>query len=52
LDPFLGAGRNPDIETHTVDIFIARLQKYFEDNPTNPVYIKGIRGAWYTFAAE
>jgi two-component system alkaline phosphatase synthesis response regulator PhoP len=43
---------NPDIETRTIDIFIARLRKYFETDPTNPVYIKSIRGAGYTFVGE
>lgn len=41
---------NPDIETRTVDIFIARLRKYFETDPANPVYFKSIRGAGYTFS--
>jgi len=40
---------NPEIETRTVDNFIARLRKYFEDDPSNPVYIKSIRGVGYTF---
>jgi DNA-binding response OmpR family regulator len=40
---------NPKVETRTVDIFIARLRKYFEPNPSNPVYFKSIRGAGYTF---
>ena len=40
---------NPDIETRTVDIFISRLRNYFEDNPSNPVYIKSVRGAGYIF---
>ena len=40
---------NPDVETRTVDNFIARLRKYFEDDPSNPVYIKSIRGAGYLF---
>jgi len=40
---------NPDIETRTVDIFIARLRKYFESDPANPVYFKSIRGAGYMF---
>ena len=40
---------NPEVETRTVDIFIARLRKYFEPDPSNPVYIKSIRGAGYTF---
>jgi DNA-binding response OmpR family regulator len=40
---------NPEVETRTVDIFIARLRKYFESDPSNPDYIKSIRGAGYTF---
>jgi len=40
---------NPDIETRTVDNFIARLRKYFEEYPSNPVYIKSVRGAGYMF---
>jgi len=40
---------NPDIETRTVDIFIARLRKYFEPDSSNPVYFKSIRGAGYMF---
>jgi DNA-binding response OmpR family regulator len=43
---------NPDIETRTVDIFIARLRKYFEPDHSNPVYFKSIRGAGYTFTGE
>jgi two-component system, OmpR family, alkaline phosphatase synthesis response regulator PhoP len=40
---------NPEIETRTVDIFIARLRKYFELDPENPVYIKSVRSAGYLF---
>jgi len=40
---------NPDIETRTVDNFIARLRKYFEVDPSNPVYIKSVRSAGYVF---
>jgi DNA-binding response OmpR family regulator len=40
---------NANIETRTVDIFIARLRKYFEIDPANPVYFKSIRGAGYMF---
>jgi DNA-binding response OmpR family regulator len=43
---------NPEVETRTVDIFIARLRKYFESDPTNPIYIKSIRGAGYLFTEE
>jgi len=40
---------NPEVETRTVDIFIARLRKYFEPDPTNPIYFRSIRGAGYMF---
>jgi DNA-binding response OmpR family regulator len=43
---------NPEIETRTVDNFIARLRKYFEDDPANPVYIKSVRSAGYIFSVE
>jgi len=36
---------NPEIGTRTVDIFIARLRKYFESDLENPVYFKNIRSA-------
>jgi two-component system, OmpR family, alkaline phosphatase synthesis response regulator PhoP len=40
---------NPEIETRTVDIFIARLRKYFEPDPEIPIYIKSVRSAGYLF---
>lgn len=40
-----------EIETRTVDIFIARLRKYFEPNPKKPVYIKSVRSAGYLFSS-
>lgn len=40
---------SPEIETRTVDIFISRLRKYCEDNPSEPRYIKSIRGVGYIF---
>ncbi len=40
---------NPEIETRTVDNFIARLRKYFEKDHKNPRFIKSIRGAGYKF---
>ncbi len=38
-----------EVETRTVDNFIARLRKYFESDPAHPVYIKSVRGAGYLF---
>lgn len=43
---------NPEVETRTVDNFISRLRKYFEHDPENPIYIKGIRSAGYEFVDE
>jgi DNA-binding response OmpR family regulator len=40
---------NPDIETRTVDNFIVRLRKYFEPDPSKPLYFKSVRGAGYVF---
>jgi DNA-binding response OmpR family regulator len=40
---------NTNIETRTVDAFIARLRKYFEADPKNPEYIKSVRGSGYLF---
>jgi len=43
---------NPEIETRTVDNFIARLRRYFEPNPSRPKYIQSVRGAGYIFRSE
>lgn len=40
---------NPEVETRTVDNFIVRLRKYFEPNPSDPVYIVSVRSAGYIF---
>lgn len=37
------------VETRTVDIFIARLRKYFEKTPSTPVFITSIRSVGYMF---
>ncbi|MBN2102628.1 response regulator transcription factor [bacterium] len=41
-----------EVETRTVDSFISRLRKYFETDPSKPVFIKSIRGAGYQFFDE
>ena len=43
---------NPEVETRTVDNFIVRLRKYFEKDPSNPVFIVSIRSAGYIFNEE
>jgi two-component system alkaline phosphatase synthesis response regulator PhoP len=40
-----------EVETRTVDIFIAHLRKYFEVNPKKPVYIRSVRSAGYLFCS-
>jgi len=40
---------NPDVETRTVDNFIMRLRKHFEDDPSEPKYIVSVRSAGYMF---
>jgi DNA-binding response OmpR family regulator len=40
---------NPEVETRTVDNFIVRLRKYFEPDPSKPVYIVSVRSAGYIF---
>lgn len=41
-----------DIETRTVDNFILRLRKYFEPNPSKPIYIRSVRSAGYIFESS
>ena len=43
---------NSEVETRTVDNFIVKLRKYFETDPSNPRYIKSVRGAGYIFNDE
>ena len=40
---------NPPSETRTVDIFMGRLRKIFEENTRSPRHLLSIRGAGYKF---
>jgi len=45
-------GLSSAIETRTVDNFMARLRKYFEPDPSKPIFIKSVRGAGYMFVGS
>lgn len=45
----IGWGYTRRTSTRTVDNFIVRFRKYFEDNPRQPVYFKSIRAIGYMF---
>lgn len=45
-------GISSEIETRTVDIFISRLRKYIEPDPSQPVVIQSIRGVGYLLIDE
>jgi DNA-binding response OmpR family regulator len=45
----IGWGYTRDTTTRTVDNFIVRLRKYFENNPKKPVYFKSLRSVGYIF---
>jgi DNA-binding response OmpR family regulator len=42
-------GMAEDTETRTLDNFIVRLRKYFEDDPTQPKHFLTVRGRGYRF---
>ncbi len=42
-------GMAEDTETRTLDNFIVRLRKYFEDDPANPKHFLTVRGRGYRF---
>jgi two-component system, OmpR family, alkaline phosphatase synthesis response regulator PhoP len=42
-------GIAPDTETRTLDNFIVRLRKYFEENPAEPMHFLTVRGRGYRF---
>ena len=45
----VGWGYTGVTTTRTVDIFLVRLRKYFEDDPQNPVYFRSLRSVGYLF---
>jgi two-component system alkaline phosphatase synthesis response regulator PhoP len=48
----IGWGYTGVIATRTVDNFIVRLRKYFEDDPHQPVYFRSLRSVGYIFDHE
>ncbi|MBN1545786.1 MAG: response regulator transcription factor [Syntrophaceae bacterium] len=45
----VGWGYTGITATRTIDNFIVRLRRYFEDDPEHPVYFKSIRSVGYVF---
>ena len=45
----IGWGYTGGLTTRTVDNFVVRLRKYFEEDPKRPVFFKSIRGVGYRF---
>lgn len=48
----IGWGYASDTESRTVDNFIVRFRKHFEEDPKNPVYFKSVRAVGYVFDHE
>ncbi|KPJ77253.1 MAG: transcriptional regulator [Deltaproteobacteria bacterium SG8_13] len=48
----VGWGYTRSVSSRTVDNFIVRLRKYFEDDPKNPRYFKSIRSVGYIFTPD
>jgi DNA-binding response OmpR family regulator len=48
----IGWGYSGKTTTRTVDNFIVRFRKYFEDNPKRPVFFKSLRSVGYVFDHE
>ncbi len=45
-------GVAPDTETRTLDNFIVRMRKYFEEDPASPVHFLTVRGRGYRFCRD
>jgi len=45
----IGWGYTGVTKTRTIDNFIVRFRKYFEENPKKPVYFKSVRAIGYVF---
>lgn len=45
----IGWGYTKDTTTRTVDNFVVRFRKYFEDNPQKPIYFRSVRSVGYVF---
>jgi DNA-binding response OmpR family regulator len=45
-------GYAADTETRTLDNFIVRLRRYFEQDPSHPVHFQTVRGIGYRFVRE
>jgi two-component system alkaline phosphatase synthesis response regulator PhoP len=45
----IGWGYTGSMTTRTVDNFIVRFRKYFEEDPKKPVYFKSVRSVGYIF---
>jgi DNA-binding response OmpR family regulator len=41
-----------DTDTRAIDNFIVRLRRYLEDDPTNPVFLRTVRGIGYRFEPQ
>jgi DNA-binding response OmpR family regulator len=41
-----------DTDTRAIDNFVVRLRRYIEDEPTNPIHLKTVRGVGYRFQPE
>ncbi|GFO56454.1 DNA-binding response regulator [Geomonas sp. Red276] len=45
-------GYSSEAETRTLDNFIVRLRKYFEPEPSRPVFFQTVRGVGYRFSRK